>query len=226
MILHIGDRFRRVEEGTSTPQPRAFLVGQMTGPLSIQAEGAVDVLGVRFKPGGLAPFVRLSLDELTGRAPALEEIWGDESRGLIERMAACGSDSDRIAQVELHLALLFECAGRTDRPIEAMTAAILAASGRVRVAWLAEASGLSARQLERRFLARVGIGPKMLCRIARFQSTLAALSARPRDDWASLAVDCGYFDQSHLIGEFKAFSGMTPASWSAQRHPLSDLFTG
>jgi len=185
----------------------------------------VDVLGVRFKPGGLSPFVRQALAGLTGRTPTLEEIWGGEGRGILERAAACRSDAGRIAQVESHLGLFLARAGRTDRSVQAMTEAILAASGKVRVAWLAQASGLGMRQLERRFLAAVGIGPKMLCRIVRFQAAAGALRATPRGEWASLALECGYFDQSHLINEFKLFSGVTPAAWSAQLHPLSDHFT-
>jgi transcriptional regulator GlxA family with amidase domain len=81
--------------------------------------------------------------------------------------------------------------------------------GDVRVEDLARHSGLSARQLRRRFLEETGVGPKQFCRILRFRRATSELAGW-RGDWAGLAADCGYFDQSHLIREFREFAGGRP----------------
>jgi transcriptional regulator GlxA family with amidase domain len=70
---------------------------------------------------------------------------------------------------------------------------------------------LSGRQLERRFHQVVGIRPKLLCRILRFRRLVDA-TACGTQDWAALALDCGYYDQAHLIHDFREFTGQTPAA--------------
>lgn len=79
---------------------------------------------------------------------------------------------------------------------------------------LAGAASLSARQFRRVCLERTGLTPKHLARILRFRH--AAQRARParRADWATIALDCGYYDQAHLINEFREFSGLPPAEFA------------
>ena len=83
--------------------------------------------------------------------------------------------------------------------------------------------GLSCRQLERRFLRDVGITPKRFCRIQRFQQVFQTIEDGA--DWVRAAVECGYYDQAHLIRDCKDFSGEAPAALVAgdelARHFLS-----
>jgi AraC-like DNA-binding protein len=68
--------------------------------------------------------------------------------------------------------------------------------------------------------------PKTLCRIVRFQQVFRFVERlEGRRDWARIALDCGYYDQSHFIKEFKAFSGKEPTSYFAEQNSLSDHFT-
>ena len=82
---------------------------------------------------------------------------------------------------------------------------------------LSARAGISGRQLERWFLQQVGIGPKFLLRILRFQQALQAATGGARPDWAAIAADHGYFDQAHLIRDFRKFTGHTPRAWLLQR---------
>jgi len=110
---------------------------------------------------------------------------------------------------------------------------LLAGDGCVSVDALAGACGLSARQLERRFLDAVGLGPKRLARILRFQRVFRAVAAEPaldsaagqRPNWAVVAVDCGYYDQAHLIRDFHAFAGEAPAALFSVQAALTHHFT-
>src|SRR5580700_8275792 len=83
-------------------------------------------------------------------------------------------------------------------------------AGLISVSSLAKRVNLSNRQLERRFLDTVGMTPKRFCRIRRFQRVLQAME-EPCANWADAAVECGYYDQAHLIRDFRRFSGLTPA---------------
>src|SRR5437899_1531277 len=85
--------------------------------------------------------------------------------------------------------------------------------------------GLTPRHLQRRFAARVGVTPKTLARILRFQNTLRHRAAQGGRDWLRIAIDCGYTDQSHLIRDYAEFAGETPVGLRAAEGELSAYFT-
>ena len=70
----------------------------------------------------------------------------------------------------------------------------------------------------------IGVGPKLLSRILRFQQVFRAVE-RVDPEWASIAVDCGYYDQAHLIRDFNQFAGQTPAVLFSQQSALTESFT-
>lgn len=220
LILHLGDRFQgRAAEGLET-QPRSFLVGQMTRPLEVRAGRRVRTLGIRFRPGGAQAFLRIPLHELTDRVTSLEGIWGREARELEDQLRESRSPIRtvcRFLQARRHDA--------GDRAVEAAVARIVAQRGQVRVASLGEAAGLSGRQLERRFQTAVGLPPKLLCRIVRFQSVFHRLGTADGVDWVGVALDSGYSDQAHLIRDFRDLAGETPARYLAGAGELARRFT-
>ena len=73
--------------------------------------------------------------------------------------------------------------------------------------------GVGERRLEQLFRSHVGLRPKAACRLARFRTTVARLRQHPDTSWTALAFDGGYADQSHLVHEFRALSGLTPAAF-------------
>ena len=94
----------------------------------------------------------------------------------------------------------------------------------VSVDQLANEAGVSSRQLERRFLREVGVGPKLLGRIIRFQQVFRAVEHR-NAAWAEVAVECGYYDQAHLIRDFNQFAQQTPAVLFSSQSALTEAFT-
>jgi hypothetical protein len=75
----------------------------------------------------------------------------------------------------------------------------------------------SARRFIEVFTDEVGLTPKLFCRVQRFQETVRRIGMGRRVDWAGMALDCGYFDQAHFIHDFRAFSGLSPSAYAAQR---------
>jgi AraC-like DNA-binding protein len=105
-----------------------------------------------------------------------------------------------------------------DRITEGAVSQILSSGGSIETSELAFRLGLSTRQLQRKFKVEVGIGPKLLGRIQRFQHVFSALESSR--DWVQAAVACGYYDQAHLIRDFRELSGEAPAALLA---PDTDL---
>jgi AraC-like DNA-binding protein len=224
LILNSGTPFDQIaDSGERIRQPSHFVVGQMTRPVLIAPTGEVALIGIRFHPGGTMPFLKQPLHELTNQVTELAGLDKPLADELREAIASSASLSERIPAIEsclIRRASIF--AG--DQRLLKLTAATVSVNGRITIDRLADAAGVSTRQLERRFLGQVGIGPKLFCRILRFQQVFRAV-AQNSTGWAALAIDCGYYDQAHLIRDFQEFAHQTPAVVLSQTGGLTEAFT-
>jgi AraC-like DNA-binding protein len=227
-VFHQGDAFDQYnQDGTTERQPMAMLVGQMRRPLVIQPTGRVRVLGVRFWPGGAYPFLQIPQNEIAGRLIALDAVLGGTARELHSRIADAPTPAESVRQVEaILLARLNQFRRRDEAALKAI-ALILRAGGCLSIDRLARETGINPRKLDRTFNTRVGLPPKTLCRIVRFQKVFKMIERQKSSpDWVQIALDCGYYDQSHFIKEFKAFAGKEPTSYLAEQNAMSDHFIG
>ena len=80
--------------------------------------------------------------------------------------------------------------------------------------------GWSRRWLSQAFAEQVGITPKRYCRLVRFQHVVREIASQRSADWAGIALACGFFDQAHLVHEFRAFSGLSPETFLASERPF------
>lgn len=225
LILNFGDVFRRYYgRGQVETQPREFVVGQMSAPVMIQPGGRVELLGVRFRPAGAARFFAPPAAELAGRMERLQDVAAGLHRELHNELAGAKSLAERATRVGK---VLERVASRSEKNGNLGKAArwIEQHGGNVSVSLLAKEMGISARQLERHFEAEVGIGPKLLCRILRFQHVFRAVEELPEANWAAIAYECGYTDQSHLNRDFREFAGTTPPALFSRLDEMTERFT-
>lgn len=169
----------------------AFVVGAMTRPLFIEPDRAGNFLGIRFRPGRLAATLGVPLREVTdARVPLRDvtrhlEIHGDSLERDLER-----------------------CVARdTDPRVDAAVERIIRSGGRCDIARVAALVNVTRQHLARLFAENVGISPKLFARVIRFRQAMRMGREKP---WAGVAAELGYADQSHLIAEFREFSGTTP----------------
>jgi AraC-like DNA-binding protein len=222
LILNFGARFSQHDDGRLKLQPRSFLVGQMTGPILISPTGPVQLLGIRFHPGGTLPFLRVPLHEITDQVADLGGLSSKLERALLQVTSCALSLSEKTVAVENFLtAQLLK--GDQDFRLMKLAARIVETGGLVSVDQLASDAGVSSRQLERRFLREVGLGPKLLGRIIRFQQVFRAVE-QSNSAWAEIAIDCGYYDQAHLIRDFNQFARQTPAVLFSNQSAFTDWF--
>lgn len=198
----------------------SFAVGMMTAPISVVSQGLVQTVAARFKPGAAASFFRLPLCELNDGRTDMHALWG---RDLATRLTDALwsdplSDAQRIAILQDHLLLRLRT-GPTPPPAGLTGHAITLieqTQGRLRVDKLAEKLQVSRQHLALQFRHKVGISPKLFARICRFRAANTALQGlRESPDWAHLALEHGYFDQSHLIHDFQDFAHSSPETWLA-----------
>src|SRR5262245_24495420 len=224
IVLHLGDAFEQHEAGSRwIRQDRLLAAGQLTAPLVLRATGAMDVIGIRFRPGGARRLLRLPQHELTGRIVPLSSVDPSLARRLTD--IADVPPRGRLAAVVDALGALAN--GQSADPRVAGAVSLIQRShGLMPVDMLAARCNLSGRQLERRFLDDVGLPPKRLARLVRFQRALRILTEPVRQGGADLAAQLGYADQAHFIRDFRELAGHTPTQHPALQSALSALFTG
>lgn len=221
LVLHLADPVERIARHEATANLCA-VVGPGMEWLSLRFPKRVRTFGVRFRPAGARHFLRGGLRELGGESRALDAYWGDDSCALRDALNVALTDEEAFAALEASLLRRLQPV-RGTALVEDCLASIQNCRGNVRVGGLARAVGRSVRTIQRDFEGAVGLSPKQFARICRFQ---AAADAIPRvgqlGGWAGLAAEFGYADQSHLIREFRRFTGMAPLQYASGSHALND----
>jgi AraC-like DNA-binding protein len=194
----------------------ATFVGARTLSLVKPVSECGSALLVRFRAAGAYAFVRGPMSELTDQLLPLEELWGQDARDSLFE----DRDPSRAAQRvgETLQGLLRTAHAREPASVPAIRRAVRLvqqAEALPRVHELAAELGLSERQLRRGFDDVVGVSPKRFLRIARFRRALRSARAAERPDWARIAEQHGYFDQAHLIADFREMTGQTPSRFLA-----------
>jgi transcriptional regulator GlxA family with amidase domain len=189
-------------------------VGTMTQAHSFALRAHQFTLGVRFHPGMASRFLRVAGPEIVDGMIALEVAWGAaRTRRLAEQLAEATSPREAMGRIEASLgeAPAFDS-------VQQAIAWLVENRGQIPVEELADSASLSPRQFRRICLERTGITPKRLARALRFRQALAHVGREHPADWAQVALECGYYDQAHLINEFREFSGLAPGEFTASTH--------
>ena len=189
---------------------RAQFLGPLTGPEVEVIPPYTTVVGIRFRPGAAPPLPTV-LDDLVDQRLGLGDVWGRSVGRLEETIGRAATPERVLAALQEHLLREYRAAARADRLVrEAVTA--LMPWRPVHIDALAAHLALSPSQLRRRCLQVVGVTPKVLQRMLRFQGFLALAQAgrAGADGMAGLAVEVGYADQAHLTRECHRLTGLTP----------------
>lgn len=193
----------------------SFAAGLYAGPVVIESRGGACCIQVNFTPLGARRFFGLAMSELTDRMVGLDDVLGIEGIALRERLGNAHGWSARFTIVETFVAARLTEAREMQAEITWAYDRIIVSGGRIRVSSLADRLGWSRKHLAGKFSNAIGVGPKTLSRIVRFNRALG-LSRQGKSDWADIAADCGYADQAHLVREFRDLAGETPTALAAQ----------
>jgi AraC-like DNA-binding protein len=172
--------------------------------------GGQRTVTARLQLGAPEALLGVPATAMTGRVVTLEDLWGNAAaERLYARLAAAPSTAAAAVVFEHAIAERLAGAGPDLAHAElARAAATRLASASVHA--VAVELGVSERHLRRVFRETVGVSPKAFAKLARFQRALRAARAGTPANWASIAAAVGYYDQAHLIAEFRAISGVTP----------------
>jgi AraC-like DNA-binding protein len=205
--------------------PRVTVVGPQTHARpGLSVFGRIDNFTIHFQPSGFNRLFGVPMTELANAAYEAHAVIGPDMPRLTQELGDAPGFVERIQIIEGRLIRML---GRHDRPDPVAIAAnsLFASDGLHRVAAMATAAGLSPRQFERRFLAQVGVSPKLYARIVRFNAAVDRKLRHPALAWSCIAADQDYYDQMHLVHDCRAFTGESPARFLARLEDLPAFHT-
>jgi AraC-like DNA-binding protein len=225
LLINLGPPQYRIEPGP--PEVRVPFVdiwysGLHQGPIDTEAPHGNALLGVAFTARGTFPWLGGQMDSMSDRIIALADVLGDGALALRERLLNTPALESRFRCVERWLLRRLRPRTIVHPAVRWAVDRLAATGGRMPIEDLATQTGFTRKHLGTLFQRQVGLSPKALARVHRFRGALALLnSGNGQVPWAQLAEHCGYYDQSHLINEFRRFTGLSPVELARRDKPDS-----
>jgi AraC-like DNA-binding protein len=211
IIFYIRDaaEIERSYTGKFVKLPPCIFTGQLTERINTKMGKDHLMVYIGFKPGGMyrllsIPMNRFINDDLDGK-----DLYGSEISEIIEQLNETSNAKELVTIVENFLISKL----KKIRPADSFDLAmqeLIRRDGNLKMDELAYMSCMSFRQFERKSIEKIGIPPKLYARIIRFSKAYRMKEVNPTLSWTSLAHFCGYYDQMHMIRDFKEFTGVTP----------------
>lgn len=225
LILEFGGEWH-LEDGRRPGGPPArmssFAAGLGDGPVLIENRGRTRCLQIDLTPSGARRLFGMPMHELANRSVDLREVLGRAGDELVERVAEAPDWTGRFDLVDRALSARLAAAAPADAGVAWSLEQIAGSGGRAAIGDLARELGWSHRRLIARFRDAVGLPPKLVARIVRFERLTSLLDGRAPVDWARAAADLGYSDQSHLAREVRELSGLAPTALRAEVNSVQD----
>lgn len=192
---------------------RTAIHGVVRGAFDRPLTGAGKVLGVRFAPGGLRPFITQPLSTFTDTTIAADALLGMPAAQAEARVLGESDDQAMVAQAQALLLARLPQIDDAALLAARLTAAAAAHNGPASVAQLCETMAIGERRLQRLFANYVGVPPKWVIQRYRLQEAIWRLAQPDAPDLASLAQELGFFDQAHFSRSFAELVGSTPLDY-------------
>ena len=188
----------------------SYLSGQQVSRLNLHVTNDYIMLKVVFHPGAMYQIFGVPLALITDQYVDTQSVIGNEIKTVNEQMANADSYQQIIDIAEAYLWQKTKKSKIDTNPVSKIGELLVQNPTRFSLDWLASQACWSPRQLERQFMERMGVSPKFLARISRFDKAFELKQINPSLDWLSIALQTGYNDYQHLVKDFKQFAGVTP----------------
>lgn len=215
LTFAFGDAYRvkPLRSDRSHASPRVAVVGPQThARADLLVSGRIDNFTIHFQPSGFHRLFGISMTALTDLAYEAHAVIGPELPTIEQELGNTLGFTERVEIIDKRLIRMLGCHSSLDSVAIAANN-LFASDGISRVSVMANDSGLSKRQFERRFLAQVGVPPKLYARIIRFNAALDHKLRWPSHPWSRIANDNDFYDQMHFVRDCRAFTGESPSQF-------------
>lgn len=191
-------------------QPNAVLVGPQCSRVNIKVNKVLKAIRVDFLPGGMYRMLGVPLYELLDCGFDAATFFNREVRSINEDLQNLPDLLEGKNRVETFLLNQVKNS-KAILPIDYAIRVLMKEDGDMSMEAAASLACLSIKQFERKCKERIGMNPKMYARILKFSKAYRLHEASPALSWTTIAHEAGYYDQMHMIRDFKAFAGVTPS---------------
>jgi len=214
----------RVDNGIHSKMKSATLIGMISKPSSYQLSGKLRIYGVRFKPTGFSKFFNVPASEYTDKAIELKLVLKLEMDELEDKLFNAKNAQMRCAVLDDFFLnkLIYSSETEEDRMLQWILTQLDDLKEKGKIKSILSQLSLSEKQLRRIFHKRTGLLPKTYSKILRFNLAYQ-LMLKGDNDWFEIITDCGYFDQAHLIRDFKTYTGTTPTMFQSDFKDFDDF---
>jgi AraC-like DNA-binding protein len=218
IMFNLGTGMWQTEvDGNFTTTPLIELWGQIIKPLTFRTSGNNSMFGIRLFPHTASCFLDENIEQFNNRVSDIKDVMNSSAGLLYERLLETESLDQRVIIVEdflLHRLSLSDKKLNRIHLIGHIINELKQEDFFDNMEQVASRYGITSRYLQKLFLQYTGLTPKLFSKINRFQNSLVLIS-KQKDSLTSVAYECGYFDQSHFIREFKSFTGSTPSGFNS-----------
>lgn len=229
MFIYLNDNLPEYHDTAGAKKEWGDGIGghQTSGDLLIKTPANLRLIFCIFRPYGFFRLFKTPIHLLNNNVISLEVFLGKRATEFKERLMLAPTDDQKIQEVDdFFLSLVYGLQTPRKSVVEYAQDQMLQKNGLVSIDNLSEAANISRRTLERQFSDNVGLPPKYYARVLRFNHAFGLERARPDLDWFDIIHDCGYFDQTHFIKDFKHFTGEPPVAFYSKPHPIEAIYVG
>lgn len=193
---------------------RVWASGVRTEAISIPSGRGASMMVLAFKRGMAYPFFPVPMDEISDCVLDADLLWGRDFGFLRERILQNRHSAAKFRIVEDFMIKKFLSKMVINPCVEYAVREIVDQPDQIKLGELNQKIGYSQKHFIDLFKRHVGITPKAYLKIMRFQKAVNEIERQKKIDWTDISLDCGFYDQSHFINDFKLFSGFTPEEYS------------
>lgn len=209
------DGFTRHTYDTETGEPnntftKVWISGMHKNYISISAHQDSSMLVVQFKAGGAKPFLPFPTCDLNNKVVPAEEVFGNAILDLQSNLVSAESHLEKFNLIQKYFLKIGNFESTSADKMVAEMCDVIKQNSHAKLKEIVAKSEYSQKQAIHLFKQKVGLNPKSYQRIIRFNEILPQIMEKKSIAWNTICSDCGYYDQSHFIKEFKQFSGYNP----------------
>lgn len=223
LIFHYGDPYRININKEWQLQSKGLVAGQIKKHFYLENTGRSGVFGIKLKPAALNHLFGLTMNELADKVIGIEELNQSDLYQLNFAIISCSTYQEMLVVAEKELKTISKSIRTKDETIDDIVESISNTNGTVTISEIQKKFFITERQLQRKFQKYIGLSPKFYSRIIRFNHIFQLLKEK-RLSWLEITHLSGYFDQSHFIRDFKAFTGEEPSNYFFDAPDMANFF--
>ena len=227
IIFNYRDVYKSKISGAWNLQSPNLLAGQLKTFFYLQNTGTTGSVAIKFKPAALTQLFGFHMDQYVDKIVDLDAFQNSELKQLKEKILCCVNIGSKIQEhlikriLDDYFVSLIQNA--SSNPLKAPLELIFSSHGLVTVTEMVASTNIGERQLERLFKKYIGLPPKYFARIIRFNYIFELIKSK-KNSWTEILYQSGYYDQSHFIQNFKAFTGEDPSSYFFEEKNMANFF--